>query len=77
MPSDNLNYTAHVKGKNAEEILAAQGCDAGGPLGEYLRLAAQVRTHQELAAALDGLDDDQRIEVLALMWLGRGDFERA
>jgi hypothetical protein len=33
-------------------------------------------TRQELAAALDALDDDQRIEVLALMWLGRGDFER-
>ena len=33
-------------------------------------------TRQELAAALDALDDDQRIEVLALMWLGRGDFDR-
>ena len=33
-------------------------------------------TEQELAAALDVLDDDQRVELLALMWLGRGDFER-
>jgi hypothetical protein len=33
-------------------------------------------TGQELAAALDALDDDQRIEILALMWLGRGDFDR-
>jgi len=34
-------------------------------------------TRQELAGALDALDDDQRIEILALMWLGRGDFDRA
>jgi hypothetical protein len=33
-------------------------------------------TPQELAAALEALDDDQRIEILALMWLGRGDFGR-
>ena len=34
-------------------------------------------TEQELLAALDALDDDQRIEILALMWLGRGDFDRS
>lgn len=32
-------------------------------------------TRQELVGALEQLDDDQRIEVLALVWLGRGDFE--
>jgi uncharacterized protein DUF3775 len=32
-------------------------------------------TRQELVAALDRLDDDQKIEILALMWLGRGDFD--
>jgi hypothetical protein len=34
-------------------------------------------TRQELTAALDSLDNDQRIEILALMWLGRGDFDRS
>ena len=33
-------------------------------------------TKQELTAALDALDDDQRVELLALTWLGRGDFAR-
>jgi hypothetical protein len=33
-------------------------------------------TRQELTGALDALNDDQRIELLALMWLGRGDFDR-
>jgi hypothetical protein len=31
-------------------------------------------TQQELAAALNALNDDQRVELLALTWLGRGDF---
>lgn len=31
-------------------------------------------TRQELVAALEALDDEQKIEVLALTWLGRGDF---
>ncbi|HTQ32923.1 MAG TPA: DUF3775 domain-containing protein [Stellaceae bacterium] len=31
----------------------------------------------ELTAALDALDDEQRIELLALVWVGRGDFDRA
>src|SRR5579864_1990997 len=34
-------------------------------------------TRQELVGALDALNDDQRIEILALMWLGRGDFDRS
>jgi len=34
-------------------------------------------TRQELAAALNALNDDQRVEILALMWLGRGDFDRS
>lgn len=30
---------------------------------------------EELTAALDGLNEDEKIEVLALVWLGRGDYE--
>jgi hypothetical protein len=31
-------------------------------------------TQQELVDAICGLNDDQRIELVALTWLGRGDF---
>ncbi len=41
-----------------------------------LEATADNPTRQELAAALDALNDDQRIEILALTWLGRGDFDR-
>jgi Protein of unknown function (DUF3775) len=33
-------------------------------------------THRELADALDGLNEDERSEMVALMWLGRGDFTK-
>lgn len=32
-------------------------------------------TAAELRQALEALDDDQKTEVLALVWLGRGDYE--
>jgi hypothetical protein len=32
-------------------------------------------TEQELRDAIDSLNTDEREEVLALMWLGRGDYE--
>lgn len=32
-------------------------------------------TYQELIGAIEMLNDDERIELLALVWLGRGDFE--
>jgi len=32
-------------------------------------------TAQELREAIDGLNADERDELLALVWLGRGDFE--
>jgi hypothetical protein len=33
-------------------------------------------TMEELTAALDQLNDDQRDEIVALTWLGRGDFTK-
>ncbi len=40
-----------------------------------LEATAGNPTRQELAAALDALNEDQKIEILALTWLGRGDFD--
>ena len=33
--------------------------------------------NEELTAALEGLNDDQLTELLALLWVGRGDYDRA
>ena len=35
---------------------------------------ASDATYQELKEFLDGLNADERIEILALVWLGRGDY---
>ena len=35
---------------------------------------ASDATYQELKTFLDGLNQDERVEILALMWLGRGDY---
>ena len=32
-------------------------------------------TYQDAAAAIDDLEPDQQIELVALMWIGRGDFD--
>lgn len=36
---------------------------------------ADDATYQELRAFLESLNEDERIEILALLWLGRGDFD--
>lgn len=41
---------------------------------DILESTADNPTRQELIDAIQGLNDEQRIELLAMTWLGRGDF---
>ena len=41
---------------------------------DVLEASADNPTRQELVDAIDGPDDPERIELLALTWLGRGDY---
>jgi hypothetical protein len=41
---------------------------------DVLEAGADNPAHQELVDALNSLTDPERIEVLALTWLGRGDY---
>ena len=43
---------------------------------EILEDYADDPTYQELMAALENLNEDEMVELLALTWLGRGDFSR-
>jgi uncharacterized protein DUF3775 len=43
---------------------------------DILEATADNPTYQELVDALDSLGDPERTELLALMWLGRGDFDK-
>jgi len=57
---------AEDEGSNAidegfQGVLADDGSDA---------------TTEELTAFIDGLDEDERCELVALAWVGRGDFDK-
>lgn len=43
---------------------------------DVLQESPENVTYQELADALDGLSELERIELLALTWLGRGDYSK-
>lgn len=43
---------------------------------DVLQESPENLTYQELADALDGLSELERIELLALTWLGRGDYSK-
>jgi hypothetical protein len=43
---------------------------------DVLQFSADNRTYQELVDAINGLSDLERIELLALTWLGRGDYAK-
>ena len=43
---------------------------------DVLQASADNATYQELVDAINGLGDPERIELLALTWLGRGDYTK-
>jgi Protein of unknown function (DUF3775) len=43
---------------------------------DVLQFSADNPTYQELVDAINGLNDLERIELLALTWLGRGDYAK-
>jgi hypothetical protein len=49
---------------------------ADDEVGEILEDYADDPTLAELQAAIDGLNDDEVVDLIALAWLGRGDFTK-
>jgi hypothetical protein len=79
-PLDQLAYIVE-KAREFDAETAPVDSDSGSNPSDdndvaILEATGDNPTRQELAAALEALDDDQRVEVLALMWVGRGDFDR-
>jgi hypothetical protein len=80
IPLEQLAYIVE-KAREFDAETAPVDSDSGSNPSDdndvaILEDTADNPTRQELAAALDSLDDDQRVELLALMWVGRGDFDR-
>jgi hypothetical protein len=80
VPFDQLAYLIEKAREFDAETAPVDSASGSNPSDDkdvrILEASSDNPTQEELGAALNGLDDEQRIEVLALMWLGRGDFDR-
>ena len=79
IPLEQLAFIVE-KAREFDAETAAVDSDSGSNPTDDDNVAILEDTHdnptsQELVAALDRLDEGQKIEILALMWLGRGDFD--
>jgi hypothetical protein len=78
IPLEKLAFIVE-KAREYDAEVPAEGDLAGSnPIDdderEILEDTSDNPTEQELRDAIDGLNLDEREELLALMWLGRGDF---
>lgn len=81
LPLDKLTYIIEKAREFDAEVPADSG-DLGSNSADdgesdILFDTPDNPTEQELRDAIDGLNDDEKIELLALVWLGRGDFDRS
>lgn len=58
-----------------EEVQAFTGISDEDGRAAVLETRQGDPEFRELADEIDGLDDEQKVELVALMWVGRGDFD--
>jgi len=80
IPSEALAYIV-VKAREFDAEVEADDLESGSNPADDRELAiledtADNPTEEELEAVLRNLNDDQLTELLALMWVGRGDFDK-
>src|ERR1700735_3260561 len=67
------HYEERVKGRSAEQILQTAGGGSGGAVvdadGDYLRVAAQVRSTQELIEELKKASASNAVFSKRVLWL--------
>lgn len=69
-----------VKAREYDAKVPGEDGEAGSNPSDDLEVSVLEDTPEdgvaeELSSALDALNDDEKIEVLALVWLGRGDYD--
>lgn len=62
-------------GKEGVIIPDDNTASSGNLAADMLTEHADDTTVQEFKAAVDDLEPDQQVELVAIMWIGRGDFE--
>jgi hypothetical protein len=80
IPLEKLAFIIE-KAREYDAEVPGEGDDASNPADdderEILEDTPDNPTAEELRDAIDGLNLDEREELLALMWLGRGDYDAA
>jgi hypothetical protein len=81
MPEISFDKVCHliVKAREFDVKVGVEEPDPGGnPIDsgslEVLQDYAGDPTYQEIKTFVDDLNEDEQIEIVALMWVGRGDF---
>ena len=80
IPIEKLAYIITKAREYDAEVLPVDEDAGSNPSDDLdrdiLEATADNPTYQELVDALNSLGDPERIELLALMWLGRGDYDK-
>ena len=83
MPTIPLEKLAYIVTKTREfdaEVPLVDEDSGSNPSDDaerdVLEFGANNPTYQELTDAIDSLSDRERVELLALTWLGRGDYTK-
>ena len=78
IPLETLAYIIVKAREYDAEVPPVDEADGSNPSDDagrgILEATPENPTHEELAAAIAGLGEPERIELLALTWLGRGDY---
>jgi hypothetical protein len=80
IPLETLTYIIEKAREFDAEVPPVNADDGSNPIDdeagdiEILEDTPDNPTVEELTAALEALNDDQRDEIVALTWVGRGDF---
>ena len=78
IPASTLGFVI-TKARAFDAEVPPEGTEDGSDMADdravgVLEVTADNPANEELAGALRGLNEDQRQELLALVWVGRGDF---
>ena len=80
IPIETLTYIIEKARAFDAEVAPVNAHDGSNPIDEeagdidILEDTADNPTGDELTAALEALNDDQQDEIIALTWVGRGDY---
>lgn len=81
IPLEKLGYIVEKAREFDVEVPVDADEDGSNPADdderEILEDSIDNPTLEELRGAIEGLNDDEQVELVALVWLGRGDFSRA